>query len=418
MNRKEEDELTTDERRALELWPTLAPPVGFAERVLARARTEQRGRRWAWAAAAAVTIVAAAGLLGRLAPGIPDRGFLFARERTTLALGQRAVAVAEPGAVLQWDVPSKGIARVQQESGEVFFRVDAGDELRVTTPVGDVRVLGTCFRVEVVPMKGIMMGAVAGAAASAMALVTVYEGRVTVGAKHSERGLEVTAGEAARLAPTRKPAKIIRTRQTVALADARVAITAAANRDATPGFVEVPEETYAALLEASETLQTRVEELEGRLSIEEEMRQEREGLPVESPDDLEELYKKDALLGAFQSAIAEGDLPAQVTAVDCTEYPCIVFGEAVGEKGRAWAEKVRFMDQLMKHPALSPYADDASQRISVWRQQEDDENGEPTSSTAFGVSLYPKSDENLRGPEINKRVDYRVGEVLDPSPGD
>jgi hypothetical protein len=111
-------------------------------------------------------------------------------------MGRRAVAVAEPGAHVAWRVGARGAARVEQTGGEVFYRVERGGPFVVETPAGQVSVLGTCFRVEVRPMRQALVGAAVGAVA-ATAIVTVYEGRVAVKSAHGETAL--AAGEKASL---------------------------------------------------------------------------------------------------------------------------------------------------------------------------------------------------------------------------
>jgi hypothetical protein len=412
------DELTPEERHALEMWPVLTPPEGLVEVVLDRALAARRRRRVAWAAAAAVVLCAGGAGLWHAASRV-DHGAHLAAERVTLELGPRAVAVAESGSRMAWRIPARGPARVEQLAGNVFYRINHGDDLTITTPLGAVGVLGTCLRVEVIPMKGVTAGAVAGTALTAAVLVSVYEGRVTVRNAGSPRALEVGAGEAARLSMDGGPARVIRSRHVAALANARAAVVAASKQEQPAGFVEVPEATYLALLDASEAMQERVEELEQRLGVAEEMRREREGVALEPPPNLHERYKKEAVLAAYETAIQQGDLPVQVTAVDCTEYPCIVFGEAVGERGRQWSEQPRFADQLFDQPAFGDYADkgETDRRLSVWRRINDDADGGSTTSTSFGAAFYPKADHDERGPELDRRLDYRVNEVLDP-PGD
>jgi hypothetical protein len=116
--------------------------------------------------------------------------------RETVELGGRGVAVVEAGTALGWRRDRAGLA-VQQPSGDVFYRVDraAGAPFVVTTPAGEVRVTGTCFRVEVIPMlsKSTILGTAAGAAVATAAVVTVYEGKVLVASPAGKA--EVKAGE-------------------------------------------------------------------------------------------------------------------------------------------------------------------------------------------------------------------------------
>jgi hypothetical protein len=78
--------------------------------------------------------------------------------------------------------------RVEQASGDVFWRVEPGERFVVRTPAGEVTVKGTCFRVRVLSV---------GAAAAAALAVAVYEGKVGV----SRAGVQVdlVAGESATL---------------------------------------------------------------------------------------------------------------------------------------------------------------------------------------------------------------------------
>lgn len=182
--------------RILGLWPTVSPPSGFADDVIdaaAAAATRGHGRRRTTpllaAGVLAVVVAGAIVLLARTTgshaePGIGAR---IAERRETLRIGERAVAVAEPGAALAWRVD--GAAQVDQSRGNVFYRVDRAEiPFVVTTPAGRVTVLGTCFRVDV---------------AEGSTTVMVYEGAVSV---ESELGrVRVSPGEQAVLAPGRAP---------------------------------------------------------------------------------------------------------------------------------------------------------------------------------------------------------------------
>lgn len=162
----------------------LSPPPGFAQSVLAAhaaaatAVAPGRTRARVVVMAGLVLIGAAAAL--SFAVGSEVRGATVAAQRTTVAIGGRATAVAEPGSALSFVVGRRGDAEVRQGAGEVFYRVERGGAFVVHTPVARVEVTGTCFRVEVLPMvkRAHVIGAVVGAAATAAVLVTVYEGKV------------------------------------------------------------------------------------------------------------------------------------------------------------------------------------------------------------------------------------------------
>jgi hypothetical protein len=197
---------------AIAAYAVPAPDAGLAERVAGRilagtaaAGQPRPGRRPGPArklsmvvllAAAAATVVVSLTLLRPEGASI-RAGASAPAARETITLGSRATLVAEAGALVRWwPAPGAGIV-VEQTRGEVFYRVDAGP-LTVETPRGTVRVLGTCFHVEVTDMKlqrQTLLGAAAGAALASAVVVTVYEGRVSLasGAGH----LEVAAGERA-----------------------------------------------------------------------------------------------------------------------------------------------------------------------------------------------------------------------------
>ncbi|HVV82050.1 MAG TPA: hypothetical protein VHE35_03180, partial [Kofleriaceae bacterium] len=122
----------------------------------------------------------------------------------TVPVGERAVAVAEPGAVLSWQQVGRA-AVVGQDAGDVFYRVEPGGPFTVVTPVGQIQVTGTCFRVEILmsPMKHAVLGGLVGAAVATAAVVTVYEGKLVV---VGDGGTKVAqAGEQTRLVRGAEP---------------------------------------------------------------------------------------------------------------------------------------------------------------------------------------------------------------------
>jgi hypothetical protein len=189
------------ERETLLAYEAPRAPADMADRVLARLRASVRPRpvwsRWAIAAAAVVAAMAIAALLmlrGGAEPGWSGHRVVDAR--ASIAIGDRAVAVAEAGSEIAWTVRSDGAATVEQRSGDVFYRVTPGQAFVVAVPGARIRVLGTCFRVEVRDMRSrnkILAAGGIGAAVTAAVLVTVYEGRVLLGNEQGE--VELAPGE-------------------------------------------------------------------------------------------------------------------------------------------------------------------------------------------------------------------------------
>jgi hypothetical protein len=190
-----------DEKALIDdLWPALEPPPDFSARVAAAldglpARPDPLAsrRRLAWVltslGVAAVLVLVVTGYLTRpRALGGATWGEVQASTRETVAIGDRAVAVAETGADLAWSLDA-GRARIEQRRGTVFYRVDHGAPFLVSTPVAEVRVTGTCFQVE-------LDGGLS---------VRVFEGAVAV--SNAAGSVAVSAGERAQVEPGRTPVR-------------------------------------------------------------------------------------------------------------------------------------------------------------------------------------------------------------------
>jgi ferric-dicitrate binding protein FerR (iron transport regulator) len=191
-----------DERRLEEAWDVDEPPAGFAERVVQTAVHKPAPRRSSKKPIAfAALAVAAAVLVWFGISRAPSTGEATASTRTEVAIGKRAMAVLEPGANVKWNGD-----RVTQETGDVFYRVERGGPFSVETPAGMVEVLGTCFRVRVRPenkgdgnvkSKKEVALAAGSAAIAALAVVTVYEGKVRL--SHAKGKVDLAAGESGAL---------------------------------------------------------------------------------------------------------------------------------------------------------------------------------------------------------------------------
>lgn len=211
-------------RKELErTWPAAEPSPGFPDRVLDRlqrgpaevssesARQRLSVLRWRparalrWLAFPALALaLAAAGVLVFESTRSPVEGEVIAAEPRVVSLGERAVAELSSGAHLRWSGDDQQ-QRVQQEQGEVTYRVQPGGRFEVQTPYGSVTVLGTVFRVVVAEPNQAGAGAmnprkkrwgIAGAGASLAALLFVSVERGNVRISTAEHALEVGAGQA------------------------------------------------------------------------------------------------------------------------------------------------------------------------------------------------------------------------------
>lgn len=211
-----------DEPLDLSAWDAEEPPSDFAERVVTAAMHEKeappadegsntapaapvtdivsaraaRRRRATWAIAS-VAVGLAASLVFHFGRHAPAQGEIVAETRTEVAIGERAVAVLEPGAHLKWNGDD-----VDQTSGDVFYRVNPGGPFHVRTAGGEVDVKGTCFRVDAsaserkneMNVRDFKVGS-AGAVVATLLLVSVYEGKVAV--SHAQEKATIGAGQSA-----------------------------------------------------------------------------------------------------------------------------------------------------------------------------------------------------------------------------
>ena len=223
MTEKQPDRLAEAIAADLAAGATPQPPENLTQRTVdamlapgaqATGRAPGPGRRRIWPVVAAL---AAGMLIGGPAwvalRSTPGRGFQPGDRQPsaqeTIRLQNRAVLVAEAGARLRWRAGPEDAVLVEQNAGEVFYRVNAGRFL-VETPFGVVRVTGTCFRVEVNDMKLInrqsVSGAAIGAALGAAVVVTVYEGQVLLAKGRNQVALG--AGQTGQITATGSPERL------------------------------------------------------------------------------------------------------------------------------------------------------------------------------------------------------------------
>ena len=188
--------MSDDRDPDLDAWEPQEPSAGFAERVVSRVQREPRPiNRRARAAGAFVILTTIAAAVAIYSARPPTEGDIRAESRREVAMGSRVVAVLEPGAHVRWVGDE-----LTQDGGRVFYRVERGAPLVVHTPAGDVKVLGTCFFVNV--KESAMNGrdvksGVIGGVISTLAFVGVYEGKVAV--SHAGESMTLSAGQGAQV---------------------------------------------------------------------------------------------------------------------------------------------------------------------------------------------------------------------------
>ncbi|MFT3706138.1 MAG: hypothetical protein QM817_00595 [Archangium sp.] len=160
-----------------------------------------------------------------------------------------------------------------------------------------------------------------------------------------------------------------------------------------------PAEVIAQRDEELERLRARVAQLESTLESELKLKRANEGAPISPPANLpERLRDEKQLVAAFNKAFKEAGFDkAQVSSVDCSEYPCIVFGSGFGERDD--------MSKLIKTGALADYAEDQTHTWGFARESD-------PATRFFGVALTPQGERNEA---LEKRVDFRVRQMEEVS---
>lgn len=154
-------------------------------------------------------------------------------------------------------------------------------------------------------------------------------------------------------------------------------------------------------------LRAKVQELEAALKIEAELRQGIEGEKVPVPAGLPARLRDEKLLvSSFNTALKEAGFPGQVSNVDCSEHPCIVFGNGFGERGD--------LEKLLPTSGFAPYAKDSMSTFGFMRGAGYPPAADPDPGTRFfGVAVMPPGAEPSE--ELRKRIAFRVHQMEEVS---
>jgi hypothetical protein len=146
------------------------------------------------------------------------------------------------------------------------------------------------------------------------------------------------------------------------------------------------------------TLRARVAELETLVLSLRKENQTVGGTVSPWPADLPpRLRDTNRLRQTFNAAFREaGFVKGDVTSVDCSEFPCIVFGKGFGQRGD--------YEKIQPTPSFAAYAKD-SQWVWGWNKSKD----EGPDGYAFAVVLMP---EGLKQKgELRRRIDVRIAQA-------
>jgi ferric-dicitrate binding protein FerR (iron transport regulator) len=379
-----------------------ASPPGFAEKVAAAAwdSSRRRGARprrvlVSSAVAGLASAAAVALVLHSLRPHGGTRGEGAAvGERREVPVGSRAVAVLEPGAHLSWSGDD-----VTQTEGDVFYRVEKQEgraPFVVHTAVGDVTVLGTCFRVKVDDMNGrdIKVGAV-GAAVGALALVGVYEGHVAV--SHAGQRVDLRAGESAQVdrRGVHAPMPMASGEQAFSAAAAGEEPLLAANQNLAEQVASYKRQ-LAQNDEAKKALRAQLDAAESKLALQDGGARPRNPYDL-SADDWKKLGKD----GVVKALVPCGEEPWTPTASEL---------EKLGlppEDGPALAAAMSQSRQRVADVVMSGCTQLLGATLA-------NRLGEPTCEAVIGRSAKV----NVESADYLKVAQIRAGELPEPAPND
>src|SRR5262249_33437677 len=99
-----------------------------------------------------------------------------------------------------------------------------------------------------------------------------------------------------------------------------------------------------------------------------------------------------ALISSLRNAIQEAGIKAQLSSVDCTEYPCIAFFDRLEQSD---------VDALKRSPAYQPYAKDHF--FLLGRSGPD--------GPFDAISVLPADDAHPRN-DVRERLRFRLGQML------
>lgn len=151
-----------------------------------------------------------------------------------------------------------------------------------------------------------------------------------------------------------------------------------------------------------------------RLAEVEQARVEREGSPIVdamTQSALPARFASAALVTAVQQAFVSARVPGAVEGVDCSEFPCILFGRIHGGEDE--------IEKAEKAASLSPYADDIL-TILLWTTT--DETAKQTlraqgkeapnlEQSLYAAAFYSVADKERYGDNLDRRLRTRTAEL-------
>lgn len=129
------------------------------------------------------------------------------------------------------------------------------------------------------------------------------------------------------------------------------------------------------------------------------------GTPIPLPDAIAERFSGAAVSHAVREAIGQAGVVGDVESVDCSEFPCIVFGRLAGDE--------EDIEEIERATALDAYEADVL-TLLLWATTVDaSARTHPTARETglFALAYYDADDRDELGAELDRRIRARVLEV-------
>jgi hypothetical protein len=124
------------------------------------------------------------------------------------------------------------------------------------------------------------------------------------------------------------------------------------------------------------------------------------GKPRPMPADIAPRHTKAALSGAVINAMGQANVPGGLDDVDCSEYPCIVFGRLHGDEEE--------MEEVERAAALQPYDGDVL-TLLFWATSTDELDAPgPRETGLFALAFYTFEDRAESGADLDRRIRART----------
>lgn len=270
------------------------------------------------------------------------------------------------------------------------------------------------FRVEVEPVnvKQTMLVGLVGAALASALMVTVFDAGVTAPSAGDRR--VVPAGQTRLDDTVHAVAGPALKAQVAALEAERTELMAELASARRPAGVSVAAQAADDLRQENRALLKENARLKEALGQEQVLREETEGAPIAFPEDLPAAYREAGLRAAFSEALAGAGIEGEVEAIDCSEFPCIVYGSAgVDGESRAPLDTAFGAFESLLDERWPRETHD--QHTSVWGARQATDDG-TRQVNRFGMVVYPKAFADGGDPALRKRIRFRQQQYVESLP--